>query len=124
MNRRQQLKIANRMSALLQRELGQGIDVLRMSADPLYARDVLLVCDALDGSTLAALAEAFRKVTSSAADDGAAAESSGFSASRFFSSIFGAHNDPGLTRSNASTLDGTSPQLPRPRRWFGREGGR
>jgi hypothetical protein len=56
-------KIALRMSVLLQRELGQGIDPLRMLAQPLYARDVLLVCDALQGSDLQMLAEQFRQAS-------------------------------------------------------------
>ena len=53
-------KIALRMDVLLQRELGQGIDAQRMLAQPRYARDVLLVCDALRGSDLAVLAQQFR----------------------------------------------------------------
>jgi hypothetical protein len=53
-------QIANRMHLLLRRELGQGIDVVRTLAEPLYARDVLLVCDALPGSELASLALQFR----------------------------------------------------------------
>ena len=55
-----QLKIAQRINLLLQRELAQGIDVPRMLAQPLYARDVLLVCDAVRGSDLAMLAQQFR----------------------------------------------------------------
>ena len=55
-----QLKIAQRINLLLQRELAQGIDVPRMLAQPLYARDVLLVCDAVRGSDLALLAQQFR----------------------------------------------------------------
>ena len=56
-----QQKIAKRMDALLQRELGQGVDVPRMLAQPLYARDVLLVCDAMPESDLAMLAQQFRE---------------------------------------------------------------
>jgi hypothetical protein len=56
-------KIAQRLDVLLLRELGQGIDPLRMLAQPLYARDVLLVCDALRGSDLAMLAQQFRDAT-------------------------------------------------------------
>ena len=55
-----QLKIAQRINLLLQHELAQGIDVPRMLAQPLYARDVLLVCDAVRGSDLALLAQQFR----------------------------------------------------------------
>ena len=56
-------KIAQRLDVLLLRELGLGIDPLRMLAQPLYARDVLLVCDALRGSDLAMLAQQFRDAT-------------------------------------------------------------
>ena len=56
----ERLHIARRMSALLQRELGEGVDVQRMMAQPLYARDVLLVCDALHDSEGPELAAKFR----------------------------------------------------------------
>jgi hypothetical protein len=48
------------MSALLQRELGEGVDVQRMAAQPLYARDVLMVCEALHDSEGPELAARFR----------------------------------------------------------------
>lgn len=51
--------LAQRMSALLQRELGEGIDARRMVSQPLYARDVLLVCQALHGTELPELAERY-----------------------------------------------------------------
>ena len=60
MNTRRCLKIAERMNALLLHELGQGVAELRMVAEPLYARDVLLVCDAMPGTELATLAQQFR----------------------------------------------------------------
>lgn len=60
MNTRRCLKIADRIDALLEGELGQGIDFERMLRDPLYARDVLLVCDAFPGHELATLASEFR----------------------------------------------------------------
>lgn len=53
------LYIAQRMSALLARELGEGIDSKRMVAQPLYARDVLLVCQALRDTGLPELAREF-----------------------------------------------------------------
>jgi hypothetical protein len=53
-------QLANRIHLLLRRELGQAIDVVRTLADPLYARDVLLVCDAMPGTDLASLAKQFR----------------------------------------------------------------
>ena len=114
MNSRRCLKIASRISALLQRELGEGVDAKRMLAEPMYARDVLLVCEALPGSELADLAPRFRAAVADAADphDGGA-NSSGFSASRFLISLFGA-----TTGSPASTLDPPPPA--RRRGWFGR----
>jgi hypothetical protein len=60
MNTRRCLKIAERMNTLLLHELGQGVDGLRMVAEPLVARDVLLVCDAMPGTELATLAQQFR----------------------------------------------------------------
>ena len=60
MNTRRCLKIADRMHELLLCELGQGADGLRMVAEPLYARDVLLVCDAMPGTELALLAQQYR----------------------------------------------------------------
>ena len=56
------------MDALLQRELGLGIDAQRMLAQPRYTRDVLLVCDALRGSDLAVLAQQFRDASASEED--------------------------------------------------------
>jgi hypothetical protein len=62
------LKIAQRIDVLLLRELGLGIDPLRMLAQPLYARDVLLVCEAMRGSNLAMLATQFREATEQEAE--------------------------------------------------------
>jgi hypothetical protein len=70
------LKIAQRIHELLQRELAQGIEVPRMLAQPLYARDVLLVCDAVRGSELATLAQQFRDCERSGV--GADSQSSGW----------------------------------------------
>ena len=53
--------IAERISGLLERELGQGVDARRMVNDALYARDILLVCEAQRGSELHALARQFRQ---------------------------------------------------------------
>jgi hypothetical protein len=60
MNNARRLQIANRIHLHLLRELNQGIEVGRFLAEPLYARDVLLVCDAMPGSDLASLAQHFR----------------------------------------------------------------
>lgn len=61
MHTRHCLKLADRMHALLERELGQGLDRQRLLADALYARDVLLVCEALVASDGPVLARAFRR---------------------------------------------------------------
>jgi hypothetical protein len=55
-------RIALRMSTLLQRELGEGVDAKRMVNQPLYARDVLLVCEALRGTEGPVLAHEYRSV--------------------------------------------------------------
>lgn len=62
----QLVKLAQRISAGLQRELGTGIDVRRMVAQPVYARDVLLVCQAMKGSELDALAHEYETLAASA----------------------------------------------------------
>ena len=54
-------RLALRIGLLLQRELGEGVDVRRMVAQELYARDVLLVCEALPGHELAELARQYRQ---------------------------------------------------------------
>ena len=66
-------RIAHRIHLLLLRELGQGIDVRRMINERLYARDVLLVCDARPGTDLASLALHFRATRSALAAEAVAA---------------------------------------------------
>jgi hypothetical protein len=61
MDKQRCLKLALRIDVGLHAALGEGIDAKRMVAQPLYARDALLVCDALAGTDLPALAAAFRK---------------------------------------------------------------
>ena len=61
------LQLATRIHRLLLREIGHDIEVQRLLADARYARDVLLVCDAVPGGELVALASLFRMATSSAA---------------------------------------------------------
>ena len=122
MDTRTCLRIADRLNAGLKRELGQGIDRERMVKQGLYARDVLLVCEALRGSELARLAHQFRAAVAAAepAPDAARVaatprEGAGFSPSRFFNSLFGP----------ASALDGTpTDDAPPAKRsgWFGRSG--
>ena len=128
MNTRRCLKIAGRINGLLERELGQGIEPARMLAEPLYARDVLLVCEALPGTELAELAPKFRQAQKAvdADHDTRAGQPSGFGPSlvpRFLNSLFG-HS----TGSPANTLDPPEatgrPRAPaKPARsWFGRLG--
>ncbi len=64
MNAQRRLKIAGRISALLEHELREGIDAPRMVVEPLYARDVLLVCEALPGTEGPMLAAQFRAADS------------------------------------------------------------
>ena len=54
------LQIAARIHFLLLREIGQGIDIEHMLQRPRYERDVLLVCDACQGTELARLAQQYR----------------------------------------------------------------
>ena len=118
MDTRRCLKIADRINALLVAELGQGIDRQRMVAEPLYARDVLLVCDAIRGD-LSSLAQHFRSAATELPAEATAAsararESTGFSASRFLNSLFGP----------ASTLEPHAPATrPPSRSWLGRSRG-
>ena len=56
-------QIAQRLRRELVREIDHAILVERLLTDAHYARDVLLVCDALPGTVLAALAAQFREAT-------------------------------------------------------------
>jgi hypothetical protein len=72
-NRR--LQLGTRIHYALLRELGHGIDVGRLLKQPLYARDVLLVCDACEGNDLPRLARAFRGAMQEAIEAGASGSS-------------------------------------------------
>jgi hypothetical protein len=61
MNRSRALRVGNRINLVLLRQLGKGCDVRRLIDEPLYARDVLYVCDAMPGTDLVALARDFRR---------------------------------------------------------------
>ena len=61
---RQQL--ATRIHKLLLREIGHDIEIGRLLDDTRYARDVLLVCDAVPGGEGVPLADLFRAATLSA----------------------------------------------------------
>jgi hypothetical protein len=60
MQNQHRVQLAQRMHLLLLRHLGQGIDVGRLLGDARYARDVLLVSDALPEHGLRDLAARFR----------------------------------------------------------------
>jgi hypothetical protein len=79
-NRR--LQLATRIHYALLRETGIDVDVGRLLKQPLYARDVLLVCDACSGHDLRRLATAFRGASLPAADGGLHGGASGFGASQ------------------------------------------
>ena len=87
------LKIARRMHLLLQREIGRGVDLQRMLRDPLYARDVLLVCQALPRTELPELAEFYRRAAACPDEAELAAakrrKGTGFNSSRLLHSLFG-----------------------------------
>jgi hypothetical protein len=78
-NRR--LQLATRIHYALLREIGCGIDVGRLLRHPLYARDVLLVCDACSGHDLRRLATAFRAASVPAAAAVDEVDASGFGSS-------------------------------------------
>ena len=105
--------IAQRIGSLLERELGQGVDARRMLNDPLYARDVLLVCKAHPGSELDQLAQRFRKAPAFRMRDPAppaisAVPSTGFDASR-----------PGVPSDLADLADQAAAETRR-RPWYSR----
>lgn len=132
------LEVAGRIDVLLRRVLGQGIEPRRMMIDALYARDVLLVCDALHGSDAPQLSQQFRAArrTALAVSDAAplaprpAAQAPRASASRWLSSMFG-NSGPPTTLSPPSVpslpslvsqpgdLPGPLVAGPRARRWLG-----
>jgi hypothetical protein len=78
--------IAERIAMGLRRHLGEGVDAQRTLDDPRYARDVLLVCDALTATDLPALARQFRAATAGGHDPGPpqewSADTSGFGLSK------------------------------------------
>jgi hypothetical protein len=67
------LRIATKIHFFLLRELGQGIDIEKMLSHELYARDVLLVCEACPGTELARLAVQFRSLQTPGVAEPAAA---------------------------------------------------
>jgi len=61
------LQLARRIHQVLVREIDHAIEVERLLTDERYARDVLLVCDALPGSEAPPLATQFRAMPPPAA---------------------------------------------------------
>jgi hypothetical protein len=57
------LQLAQRIHQLLLREIDHAIEVERLLADPRYARDVLLVCEAVPGGELPPLVRLFREAS-------------------------------------------------------------
>lgn len=57
------LQLAKRIHQLLLREIDHAIEVERLLADPRYARDVLLVCEAVPGGELQPLVALFREAS-------------------------------------------------------------
>ena len=117
MHTRHCLKIADRIHLLLVRELGQGLDRQRMLRELLYARDVLLVCDALRLTDAPMLAMHFRRCAASpdeaeqvATRRAAAAQNRGFSASRFLNSLFGVADAASPGRKTATVPTGAAAQ--------------
>ncbi len=54
--------IVSRIDLQLRRHLGQAVDTHRAISDTRYAKDMLLVCDAMEGTDLPHLASQFRQV--------------------------------------------------------------
>ena len=94
MHTRHGLKIADRIHLLLVREIGQGLDRQRMVNEPLYARDVLLVCDALHGTDGPLLAGHFRRAATNAdqTEQASRPKGRGFGMSGWLASLFGPHS--------------------------------
>ena len=53
--------IVSRIDLQLRRHLGQAVDAHRAVSDTRYAKDMLLVCDAMEGTELPQLAMQFRE---------------------------------------------------------------
>ncbi|MDE1947117.1 MAG: hypothetical protein KGL43_21075 [Burkholderiales bacterium] len=125
MNETRLLRIANRINQLLLRELGQGIDVRRLIKEPLYARDVLLVCAADPGSDLDSLARHFRLALAEPVDEHGLPSTFGpdsVASTGFGNTRSGAESGPGTLRPIPDSIAGTLEQTPAPARksWFSR----
>jgi hypothetical protein len=117
MDKRLCLKIARRINTLLTESLGEGVHAQRMLDEPLYARDVLLVCESLGGEEFIKLARMFRQALQEAPAAAAAAAASSHEATGIagvLNSIFGVGPDS----LHPSEHDPAAPG--KLRRWFGR----
>lgn len=99
--------LAERMNLLLQQAVGCGVDAQRMLHDPLYARDVLLVCDAHRGSELAALAQQYRALNEAAPLPGRSAAARSVRPDAPADGRRAAAPAPALTPARAPARDGT-----------------
>jgi hypothetical protein len=54
--------IVSRIDLQMRRHLGQPVDTHRAISDTRYAKDMLLVCDAMEGTDLPHLASQFRQI--------------------------------------------------------------
>lgn len=120
MNTKRCLKIAARVSTLLEKDIGVAVDTTRMLTERLYMRDVLLVCDAHPGTELAQLAIWFRKSAAEATDDLAPPSGfgldSGFPSSGFGSSGFDA--PPAPPRRHGNPVAVMPSRAAQPAAWF------
>lgn len=106
------LQVATRIHFLMLRELGRGIDVAQMLNRCLYARDVLLVCDACPGTDLCKLSQQFREISTADVPTVDESVDTGFQASLF------AHESTGF---GASLLPSDTAARPAARpSWFSR----
>jgi len=108
------LQIATRLHFVLLRELGQGIDVGKMLKRDVYARDVLLVCDAHGDPELSRLAQAFRGATDDAGQP--TASTLAWRESQFA----GADSSSGFGASRPMTAHAPVTTPAAPRTWFDR----
>ena len=109
--------IASRIDLQLRRHLDQGVDVYRAVSDARYARDMLLVCDAMRGTRLPLLARQFRQAGAHMARD-ATLSGRDVGPPQDWStntSGFGVSQPPALT--DAAARDGKKPWFS-PSRWF------
>jgi hypothetical protein len=73
------LQLASRIQLLLFRELGDRIDIERLLVNDVYARDVLLVCDAIGTEEFMTLAARFREASRGDAAGGRAPQDTDWS---------------------------------------------